>query len=277
MQLSADMVGKITRSLADRHSDILSDYTHAYGEPGYSFREGATTPMIWFGNWWRAKRDPSDLDSPDRWPRLFQQLESQGVELEWEDEWTIDWEGDGLAYRTQPDCYSWQPAYHMDDNGDIWTIADLDHIIASLTTELPDGCTDTKAINMSTWTPEAMQALGWEKHNGEFNNGWHPGMDDDPKVIGPRYRAEHPDMMTCWVLDEQSQFYVGFQLWVKARPWPTWGTRAACKFCGQDIEWLDDWLDRGGNTFCKAANDAQAEYSIHAPYRPEDDETLEPQ
>jgi hypothetical protein len=32
-------------------------------------------------------------------------------------------------------------------------------------------------------------------------------------------------------------------------PWPTMGSRAACRKCGDDIEWNGDvWWDRGGNT-----------------------------
>ena len=45
-------------------------------------------------------------------------LEKLGFGYEWSDEWDIC--ECGKAFRTQPDCHFWEPAYLMDDSGLIY-------------------------------------------------------------------------------------------------------------------------------------------------------------
>ena len=210
MKLSERTVREIASALCDRHSDVCSDYAWEYGERGYSTRHDAETPIILFGNWWRAKRDKGNLGAPDRWPRLFDQLSEQGAEFEWDDEWTISWEHDGKAFRTQPDCYGWQPSFHWTVDHDICTIDDLDYIIDDVRNS------DERCINLATFNATRdLMPLGWEKFNGTFENGWYPGQNDDPKTIGPRFREAYPGHDTVWVIDGVGQFDIAFQLWHK--------------------------------------------------------------
>ena len=74
-----------------------------YGDQGYRLTSGE---RIAFANWNNVS------DNTQKY------LELIGYELQWNDEWIINYETD-KCYRCQPDSYSWTPYYHITEGGEI--------------------------------------------------------------------------------------------------------------------------------------------------------------
>lgn len=199
MQISMETIERAASARWETQ-DMVHDWVGDYGEPGYSLRADADTPMILLGNWNERGR---------RHPRLFAQLESQGVEFEWADEWT---DIDGRAYRTQSDCYGWQPSYvYADEELFVPTDAsDLEYVIEDVRND------PSSAINLAQETGEWMAELGFVRCNGRFENGWYPGQTDDPKVILADWSAQYPDHDFVFVIGDIGQFDVKFNLYRRA-------------------------------------------------------------
>lgn len=156
------------------HFTFVPDYV----EPGYHSPEKG----IVLGNWnpvcgfskTRAEqaRDPVS--------KLARVLEAAGYECEWEDEWSTCTDC-GNAVRTAADSYGWT-AY--------WRIVDCDFIclgcldVATYLESIED---DPKACCAPSHNPKDH---GYVKFNGDFESGWHPGQDDDPKKIMAHMHAQ---------------------------------------------------------------------------------------
>ena len=74
------------------------------------------------------------------------------------------------------------------------------------------------------------------------------------------------------------QWLVGFKLpAMETKPKSTYGERAACRYCNQDIEFHGrkfGWIDRGSDRTCRpyidrAKGEVVKPKTKHAPYRPE--------
>ena len=150
---------------AERRLQHLEDlgWAPAYAEPGYLKPKKA----ILFFNWNEVGR------------RTFDLLEQYGFECEWEDEWT-QCGGCGKALRTSPDSYSWQPSYFEID-GELTCIE----------------CTDIEAY-LETLEDNPRRAVndhidpadyGYVKLEGDFENSFHPGQNDNPREIFKRLQA----------------------------------------------------------------------------------------
>jgi hypothetical protein len=205
------------------------DYADDYGEPGYSTPYGAETPMVLIGDWWcrcganpaagkpkgygyepGAVVKPTDLhDVMSHHPRLWAKMEEQGVQFEWHDEWWID-SNASKAYRTQADSYSWQSSIQW--NEDICDYLTPDDDFADWlewALNNPGRCLmrhydrDVKDAGFVKWEPT-------DPH--DYYNGWHDGMEDDPREIIKTLPDGHDYV---FVLDETSQFYVGFSCWTR--------------------------------------------------------------
>lgn len=169
--------------------------TH-YGEPGY------TDPAhsICFANW-------NDV------PQLFQDyLEKIGCELEWSDEWMIDYNND-KAYRTSPDSYDWECQVALDDNGEWLTPddgADLWIEFCMMTCDSqPNRCLPSRI------TDDELEAEGFFVVSDTLENGFFSGQDDNPKVIAKRLLAEPNVEAVVFRKIENSQFYMKFAVYVR--------------------------------------------------------------
>lgn len=222
MQLSYDTIRKVIEPILEYGG---GDYCDEYGEPGYSFPHGAETPMFVSGNWWcrcgknphaggrktwgDGEIQPTDLHShSDHRPRLWAQMESQGVQFEWNDEWWVDFET-SKAYRTQADSYSWQPSIQWNEDIDDYMTPDHD---ADVWIEW--ALNDTSRCLMARFRSGFTQ---WEPNDPHrYHNGWHEGMTDDPvKVRAEIDRWSDSQEDVVFLLDETSQFYVGFSAWTR--------------------------------------------------------------
>ena len=171
-------------------------YASAYAEPGYD----QPSKGIVFANW---NPLPRGLDTI---------LEKAGYAVEWSDEWTTC-EDCQRAIRTSPDSYSWSSSYHCDDNG---TILCMDCLADN-----PSDYLETLSGNTSACLTESLaRQIGLTDHgyrlfnDTEYENGWHPGQNDDPKAIAEQLKAQgYTDFI--FVQTEQSQFYIKFAVYVR--------------------------------------------------------------
>ena len=99
--------------------NVLEDIQlhNGYAEPGYSDPECG---IVATGNWneitkWVNNERHVISDVPARIGRLFEKL---GIEIEWSDEWA-NCTNCGKVVRTEPDSYSWKPAYTLGE-GELW-------------------------------------------------------------------------------------------------------------------------------------------------------------
>lgn len=216
MQISQESISRALSGLWEIQ-DTVYDYASTYGEPGYG--DDRTTAVI-LGDYWhrqgtrlanRANRRDGTVDKLSSWdrthPRLMAQLEAQGIETQWYDEWVVI---DDRAYRTQGDCYGWQPSYLYGD-GDPWVPdADDDGDVETVVEEVKDD--PSTAINLAQFSAETLERVGFEHCNGRFENGWHPGQTDDPRVILPKWQAQYPTCEFVFIITDIGQFYMSFHL-----------------------------------------------------------------
>jgi hypothetical protein len=148
------------------------EWAHEYAEPGY----GQPAAGIVFGNWNTlcSYDAPKEVERRDPGARLARILERLGFELEWEDEWATCHEC-GKAVRTKPDSYGWTSYYRILNECELICLDCLD--VAEYLESIED--------NPRQACPPEMDPAehGYVKHSGTFENGWHPGQNDDPKKI----------------------------------------------------------------------------------------------
>lgn len=148
--------------------------------------------------------------------RLFTALERIGVEAEWYDQ--VDPCDDcRKLMETSPTHYGWQPSYLRDDECRIVCFDCLDVTNDEVLSEFGYINNAEKAI--PDVLGKHLEEWGWQPHNGVFENGWHPGQTDSPRLIlekiqGTRFKDRRS---VVFRLDETSQFYIRFTAWVKDR------------------------------------------------------------
>jgi hypothetical protein len=169
-------------------------HTEGYAEPGYTDPESG---IIATGNW-------NDPPTPERVTRIFEKL---GIEIEWGDEWAACDECHKL-FRTQPDSYMWRRSYWLDEmDGDIrcreCVLEDPTDMLEQLEGK------DDRALTFDM----DLAAHGYVRQDGEYESGWHPGQDDNPKTIADTLRAKGIGRF-LFKVDGVGQFDVRFSLWV---------------------------------------------------------------
>lgn len=183
--------------LCERH--VISGYVRfasEYGEPGYAQPQAG----ILFADW---------NDCP-KW--LIAGLERRGYSLEWCDEW-IEADETGKAYRTSPTSWGWKPYYILRDgceviggdeieNGDC-----LDWYVNEYLLNNPTRCNLFRGVDLG--------ALGFKQFNGQFETGWHPGQNDDPKEVLKRINRELPGHDVIFSLDSKGQFDSYWSAWIR--------------------------------------------------------------
>lgn len=192
------------------------DITYSEGccEPGYEDK-----PCV-FANWnKKTKYHPATGEGEnytpqyfeiidDTMPRLAKLFKKLGYSVEWEDEWAVC-SNCGKAFRTSPDSYSWKPYYAI--------ICECCILCAYCIKDNPtDYLDDIKSNPNKCLTFDIdLSEYGYEQYNeNSYESGWHPGQNDDPKEIAKELK-EKGITDFVFVQDEQSQFYIGFSVWIK--------------------------------------------------------------
>lgn len=214
---------KVSRMLGyvfgDEYGDgmIVTNVISGYAEPGYGSFLSDETPVVVLGDW-NPKRFPRDGEAPltpvESLPeRLAASLERLGAEIEWLDEWDSCSEC-YRAIRTQPDSYSWMPSFIETDNGRVCHECAIDGGEDYLTDYIgnPDKCV--------TWCePSHVEQFGYVKWSPgdphDYESGWHPGQNDDPRVIFDQITDVHPDAEVIFFLDSSGQFDIRFSAYVR--------------------------------------------------------------
>lgn len=181
-------------------------WANDYAEPGYSCDE---TKGIFFADWndrTRYNSETREHETLDSTPsRVCSILEAAGYEIEWCDEWT-ECDECGRAVRIQPDSYSWRPSFVLFNDCEIVcskcvendTDAYLDHLLNNPETA------DTFGID---WTEH-----GFTRNDEIYENGFHPGQNDDPKAIAESLPAGVDYLFS---VDSVGQFDMRFSLWTR--------------------------------------------------------------
>lgn len=186
-------IQKACEWLAEKHG---AEFASAYGEPGYSDPEKG----IILANWNAIPKGLAD------W------LERCGYSLEWADEWIVDHNHGGKAYRTQPDSYGWESSIMLTTDGEWLTPDDSpsDWIDECANDRMrPDlGCLPSRI------TDSDLHDAGFKLFRGDLESGWHPGQTDDPQAIA-KLAFDAGAYRVVFRKVENSQFYVRFECWVE--------------------------------------------------------------
>lgn len=171
-------------------------WANAYAEPGYDNPRKA----ILFANWNYFPRDISDT------------LERAGYAIEWSDEWTTC--GDcGNAVRTSPDSYGYQPSYVILNDCEIvchTCLLDNDSTVRDYLESLENH--SKRALNLTSLDPGK---YGYREVENGFENGLHPGQNDDPKQITAKLRAQGVTSPLLFKIDGTGQFDIEFSVWTR--------------------------------------------------------------
>ena len=163
-----------------------------YAELGYSQPEKG----ILFANWNLFPRGVDTL------------LESMGYEIEWSDEWSTCGNC-GKAFRISSDSYGWQPSYFLVNECEelCKDCCDIPEYLESLEDN------PRKAVNDHISPAD----YGYVKLEGNFENGFHPGQNDDPRKIYKRlHELGHKRLL--FNIDSVGQFDISFSIWKKVLP-----------------------------------------------------------
>ena len=186
--ITAKRTGTILQALQDKQ-DMES--CACYGERGYTDPENG----ILFCNWNNVSK------------RVMNYLESAGFELEWSDEWYIDYDN-SKAWRTSPDSYSWVRAIVYTEDGEVLTPDDgAGEVIEALA--MTDQGHTPHAV--PDWVSEDdLESAGYTAINGMYESGFHPGQDDNPADIA-KSAFDRGAESVIFRIDNVGQFDVHFQ------------------------------------------------------------------
>lgn len=233
MQVGHRTVG----ALVARMEDHGADWCDSYGEPGYG-RDGLAGVILGYywckcdavqevfrdGRWTRLQDGDAAADGEEvrndlhglelHYPRVFAALEEQGWQLEWSDEWIVDYDGASKCYRTQPNGYGWQSSILWTDGDFLTPDQGIDAWIEEVAND-PHRC-----LPSHVWSHGDLTAAGFEQWEPEephtYESGWHPGQTDDPEEITRQIRETvGDDRRIVFLLDSTGQFDVRFSAWVE--------------------------------------------------------------
>lgn len=177
------------------------EYAEDYGEPGYT-KEHPDAP-IYFADW-------------NKMPKHLMRGLERRINIEWSDEWITTYSDKTLAYRTQPDCWSWKPSFVCND----WTNCEVIGRIEmeeseSLQKAYIEECLldDPKVCDMFDLD---YSKFGFEQINGDFENGWY-GRRDSPAEVLAYWQEKLPEYEFIFGSLCSGQFSVEFNLYGRKR------------------------------------------------------------
>ena len=141
--------------------------------------------------------------------KIFDILEDNDYACEWSDEWIIC-DGCNKAFRTSPDSYSWSMYGDMFDG----------YALCGDCIEYDEYYENKEnnpriAITNSILRSHPLTDYGYTQIESDYKNGLHQGMNDDPVKILAKLLENNPAGRYIFVIDENSQFYITFSVYIK--------------------------------------------------------------
>jgi hypothetical protein len=213
-------IGRVVMDML-RDGYIVHDDCNDYGEPGYT--KDDENGWLIFGDLWCRKHDCNYTETYSdgkkqihsvefHYPRLFKQLEEQGVEFNWYDEWVVDY-NNSKAYRTTGDSYQWQSSILWTDGDFLTPDDDITDWIEEVVNN-PNRC-----LPEHIWSDAELEEQGFTEYKCGFENGWYPGMNDVPSdaydAITEQYGEEGKQVDIIFKLSYVSQFSLGWCVLVR--------------------------------------------------------------
>jgi len=143
--------------------------------------------------------------------KTFDSLENKGFSCEWMDEWIMCDEC-YKVFRSSPNSYDWQM---------FGVICDGYVLCGSCLSEDPIDYLESLENNPhSALTHMLLDVIdpsnyGYTLNQNGFENGWHPGQNDDPKKILEDMLENNPDNKYIFAMTGQGQFDVEFAIYKK--------------------------------------------------------------
>lgn len=169
-----------------------------YGEQGYTLEQDKKA--ILFANW----------NNFDKYPNFMEWVE-QNYEIEWSDEWVIDY-NESKAYRTSPNSYGWQQQVRITDDGELITPdSDIEDWIYY--------CVMTDYNQQARCLPdfieeELLVEQGFKLISEDLENGWY-GRVDNPNKIAEEVFNEDKYEEIIFTLDSVGQFSMNFSVYAR--------------------------------------------------------------
>lgn len=160
-----------------------------YAEPGYT----AGPRGVLTANWNYFPSDITDI------------LEHAGYSCEWSDEWTTCDEC-GKLVRTSADSYAWQTFSVVLNDCETVCLDCLDRA------EYLESIEDNPRTACVQEIDPGAHGYVRVSEPGEYENGFHPGQNDNPKAILARLHA-YGRRNIVFRIPETSQFYITFEVW----------------------------------------------------------------
>ena len=165
---------------------FLGDAASEYGEPGYT--KGSDDNIIITADWNGMPMGIYDI------------IEDNGFDMEWSDEWILDYNEDKL-YRTQSGDYGWEPSFFYDDC-EVYGIADNEEMYIASMVNHPNKLLSAN-VNLEKHGFVDLEEICRE-------TGWY-GKVEDPEEVFNKFRDEYSEMVvqTCSI----GQFSINWRVW----------------------------------------------------------------
>ena len=170
--------------------NVYAQVYDSYAEPGYDEPESG----IITGDWNNASRE------------LVEELEELGFDLAWLDEW-VCCDGCYKLFRTSPNSYGWLMYGAIFDGFALCG----DCILEDPSEYIESRMNKTRTAVMPFVD---LESLGWERHNGQYEYGLHPGQNDEPGRIAATLPS---DVDFVFQIDMTGQFDTAFSLWTRPK------------------------------------------------------------
>lgn len=145
------------------------------------------------------------LQEGNTFNRVYELCEQAGIDFRFDDEIISDEHGR---------AHEQNPGY----NGQVktWIIINECEVMAE--DEVNDNLEEyTEWLTNNSNTADLwgidFSSLGYEKHSGQYESGFHPGQNDNPETIQAELLKTYDSVI--WSIDNTGQFDIGFSAWVK--------------------------------------------------------------
>lgn len=166
--------------------DNNANFAQGCAEPGYDDK-----PVI-MANW-------NNIEGA-----IYDALEGEGFSCEWEDEW-ITCDECGKAFRTSPDSYGWEMFGAIFDGFALCgNCIDAEEYLESIENK------PRKALTCSLLDVIDPTEHGYTLVEDGFENGFHPGQNDDPAKILAGLLENDPQGRFVFAITGQGQFDIEF-------------------------------------------------------------------